>query len=443
MGLRNKIVWSEGMFLRPQHFQQENRYVEALVRERTKFMQCHSWGFSKFEIAEEMLRLGKIALRSCEGVFPDGTPFSIPEDAAHPVIFEGRNAAVGSLVHLCIPAMHYGASEYGITPGTGGSSRYMASEVEIADAVAGAQSTSVIRAAKLKISMLASSDNRANLICMPIARVVDLGGDGSIVLDSAFIPPLLSVSASNGLKALANEIVGLLEHRAHHLAPRVAGARQGTAEIADFLLLQIINRASPLLKHKLGLPVLHPEQLYTELLGLAGELATFSETSRRARELPPYQHDDLKACFRPLAEELRRSLSTVLEQSAVQIALQSRAYGIRVGAVSDSSLLDDAMFVLSAKASVLNETLRTALPALTKIGSIEEIRELINAQLAGVRLSPLSAAPRQLPFHAGAVYFELDRQSPQWRSIASSAGLALHVGGDFPDLQLELWAIRQ
>lgn len=443
MGLRNKIVWSEGMFLRPQHFQQENRYVESLVRERTEFMRSYSWGFSKFEIADEMLRLGKIALRSCEGVFPDGTPFSLPEDAAHPVVFEGHGAAVGALVHLCIPATHYGASEYDVAAGSGGSARYMASELDVADAVAGAQSTSVIRAAKLKISILAATENRANLICMPIARIVDLGGDGSIVLDSAFIPPLLSISGSTGLKALATEIVGLLEHRAHHLAPRVAGARQGTAEIADFLLLQVINRASSLLKHKLGLPVLHPEDLYAELLCLAGELATFSEASRRAKELPPYQHDDLKSCFRPLVEELRRSLSSVLEQSAVQIALQSRPYGIKVGAVSDSSLFDDAMFVLSAKASVLNETLRTALPALTKIGSIEEIRELINAQLAGVRLSPLSAAPRQLPFYAGAVYFELDRQSPQWRSIASSAGLALHVAGDFPDLQLELWAIRQ
>ena len=34
MSWDNKVVWSEGMFLRPQHFQQQDRYVEKLVRSR-------------------------------------------------------------------------------------------------------------------------------------------------------------------------------------------------------------------------------------------------------------------------------------------------------------------------------------------------------------------------------------------------------------------------
>jgi CheY-like chemotaxis protein len=33
MSENNKTVWSEGMFLRPQHFQQHDRYLETLVRE--------------------------------------------------------------------------------------------------------------------------------------------------------------------------------------------------------------------------------------------------------------------------------------------------------------------------------------------------------------------------------------------------------------------------
>ena len=35
MSWDNKIIWSEGMFLRTQHFQQQDRYVERLVRNRT------------------------------------------------------------------------------------------------------------------------------------------------------------------------------------------------------------------------------------------------------------------------------------------------------------------------------------------------------------------------------------------------------------------------
>ena len=34
MSWYNKVIWSEGMFLRPAHFQQHNRYVENLVEMR-------------------------------------------------------------------------------------------------------------------------------------------------------------------------------------------------------------------------------------------------------------------------------------------------------------------------------------------------------------------------------------------------------------------------
>ena len=55
----------------------------------------------------------------------------------------------------------------------------------------------------------------------------------------------------------------------------------------------------------------------------------------------------------------------------------------------------------------------------------------------------LPTAPRQLPFHAGFHYFELDRGGDLWKQIERSGSLALHVAGDFPGLELELWAIRQ
>jgi type VI secretion system protein ImpJ len=54
----------------------------------------------------------------------------------------------------------------------------------------------------------------------------------------------------------------------------------------------------------------------------------------------------------------------------------------------------------------------------------------------------LPVAPRQLPFYAGATYFELDRASPHWQQMQNSGGFAIHVSGDFPNLRLELWAIR-
>ena len=56
---------------------------------------------------------------------------------------------------------------------------------------------------------------------------------------------------------------------------------------------------------------------------------------------------------------------------------------------------------------------------------------------------PLPVAPRQIPYHAGYTYFELEKHSEFWKELQHSGGFALHVGGDFPGLELEFWAIRQ
>ena len=51
-------------------------------------------------------------------------------------------------------------------------------------------------------------------------------------------------------------------------------------------------------------------------------------------------------------------------------------------------------------------------------------------------------APRQLPYHAGYIYFQLDRRSHVWESLAGTNGIAFHVAGEFPGLEMQFWAIR-
>ena len=88
------------------------------------------------------------------------------------------------------------------------------------------------------------------------------------------------------------------------------------------------------------------------------------------------------------------------------------------------------------------EQLRRLFPSQVKIGAVEHIRELVNVALPGIAVRALPVAPRQIPFYAGATYFELDRNSPHWQQMQSSGGFAIHVSGEFPSLRLELWAIR-
>ena len=59
-----------------------------------------------------------------------------------------------------------------------------------------------------------------------------------------------------------------------------------------------------------------------------------------------------------------------------------------------------------------------------KIGAVEQIRDLVNVALPGIAVRALPVAPRQLPFYAGASYFELDRASPHWQQMQNSGGFA-------------------
>jgi type VI secretion system protein ImpJ len=142
-------------------------------------------------------------------------------------------------------------------------------------------------------------------------------------------------------------------------------------------------------------------------------------------------------------DDLRQSLSMVLEQTAIPIELQDRKYGVRVALIPDVELQRHAQFVLAVAAQMPGEALRGRFPTQVKIGPVERIRDLVNLQLPGVTLRPLQVAPRQIPYHAGFNYFELEtRNNELWKQLESSGGMATHIAGEFPGLELEFWAIR-
>jgi type VI secretion system protein ImpJ len=275
-------------------------------------------------------------------------------------------------------------------------------------------------------------------------RVIEVKADRSVVLDEAFIPPILVGEASGIVAGFINTLQGLLHQRAEAIAGRMSEtAARGAAEINDYLLLQLCNRYEPLMAHlAASIGQQHPESLYRVLLQLAGEILTFTESRKRPPVFPQYRHDDLHGTFRPVMAALRQAFSTVFEATAEAIPLQERAYGIRVGPIPDRSLVTDATWVLAVKAQIPAETLRRNLPNQIKIGPVEQIRELISVALPGIEITALPVAPRQLPYYAGTSYFELDRRSAYWAALARSGGVAIHISGDIPGLEVECWAIR-
>jgi type VI secretion system protein ImpJ len=442
MSWTNRIVWQEGMFLRSQHFQQQDRWLEAQLRGRVAGLRPYPFGFTQMVVNRDLLATGRFALAEAAGVFEDGTGFSLPGEADHPAPLDVPEAARNVLVHLALPVRQPGAAEIAAEDGST-EGRYRAARFEAFDTHSASPEPAELVIGRLKLRYLLDSEDRAGYLCLPVARITEVSADRRVTLDDRWIPPALVCHAAPPLAGLITEFSGMIHQRGEALAARVnAPGSRGVAEVADFMLLQAINRWQALLGHWADAAVIHPETLYSAFVQMAGEFSTFTEGTRRPAAYPGYRHEDLQRSFAPVVADLRRALSSVIEQNAVAIPLQERRHGVHVGPINDRSILRAANFVLSVQADVPAETLRRLFPAQVKIGAVEHIRELVNVALPGIAVRALPVAPRQIPFYAGATYFELDRGSPHWQQMQNSGAFALHVSGDFPGLKLELWAIR-
>jgi len=443
MSENNRIIWSEGLFLRPQHFQQQERHLETWIEGRTAALRTHSWGFMELEIERDLLAIGKLGLRRARGVFPDGTPFAMPDNEPLPAPLEIGTQIRDQVIHLALPLRKSGSLQSRRVGNGSELTRYRTRDREARDITTESAVTTELEVAALNTLLLAQSEPSEDFARIPMAHVVECRADGQVVLDDRFVPTVLRCGTAGRLATFLMELQGLLHQRAEALAARaVASGRGGASEIADFLMLQIVNRYEPVVTHLASNPGLHPEDLYRLTLEITGELSTLTSASRRPPQFPVYRHDSLRASFEPVINALRGCLSVVMEQNAIPIPLAHKKFGISVGSVADQSLFDTAAFVLAARADVPAEDLRRRFPAQVKIGSVEKIRDLVNLQLPGIGLQPMAVAPRQIPYHAGFAYFELDRSHELWRVLKGSGGIAIHQSGDFPNLALELWAIR-
>lgn len=444
MTQNSKIVWSEGLFLRPQHMQQHERYVERFVNLRAGDLRPFAWGFSELELETDLLAVGSLGIRRARGVFPDGTPFSMPDDDPLPPPLEVDAGCRDQVIYLTLPLRTPSQPDSAWPEASGdGLFRYRVRETEVVDASGSTEGSVLLEVGGMSARLLPQSQPLEGLTRIPVARVVERRSDNRIVLDEAFIPTTQASRAAPRLSTFLVELLGLLHQRGEALAGRVALTdRGGSAEIADFLLLQAVNRWQPLVAHWSESQSPHPESLYASLVSMAGELATFTAPGKRLAALPPYRHDAQQESFEPVIAALRGSLSAVLEQNATAIPVQRRKFGVWVATVPDPGLLDSAAFVLAGKADMPSEELRRQLPGQAKIGPVEKIRDLVNLQLPGVAIKAMPVAPRQIPYHSGYLYFEFDKQSPLWRELKTSGGIAFHFGGEMAGLDLQLWAIR-
>lgn len=442
---KNKVLWQEGLFALPQHFQQQQRHQEHLLNQRLSAQDDFAWGFTSLSINTELLAQGKLMLDRATGCMPDGTVFSIPEQDQLPLPYQPVDLSrPGSHdIYLALPVISDITCEVeGHLSAGQGTGRYRISRADIRDLHSDGGDVQQLELGQLAPKIVSGAEDLSAMVTLPLCRIRSQQAGGALVLDESFIPTCQAIRVSQVLNGFAGDVQGLISNRASELAKRIGSPEQsGIADVAEFMMLQMLNRSQMHFTHRTLLHTLHPEAFYLDLVRLLGELMTFTEESRLPCPVERYNHLDLTQSFSTVIPELRRALNTVLMPRAQNLPLVF-SDGFYVATVNDPALLQSGRFILAVRSRMQHSQLIHQFTQQSKIAATNKIREMVSVQVPGVPLTPLAAAPRQLPYHEGFVYFELDKGAATWQDVAKAGALALHISGAFPELSVQLWAIR-
>jgi type VI secretion system protein ImpJ len=181
MSAHSRVIWSEGLFLQPQHFQQQERYLERYVESRCQSLIPHSWGFTAIEFERDLLSIGKVALRRATGVFPDGTPFQLPDDDPLPPPIDIDASVHDEIVNLAIPLRRAGEIEVAREADGNGLMRHGIGEVQARNAASDAGDPAVLEVGVLRTRLLLDREATQAYACVPLAQVVECRADKVVV----------------------------------------------------------------------------------------------------------------------------------------------------------------------------------------------------------------------------------------------------------------------
>ncbi len=444
-----KILWTEGLFLTPHHFQQWDRYHEDLVDSRLRALSTFAWGAEELEFNVEALENGVFEILRCRAVLPDGLTVNVPEvDPAPPSrsflpFFPPASERLS--VYLAIPILRSGTGNLS-TEGEGAESmaRYRAGIASVPDENTG-ENPQPLSLAQKNLRILFGEDAIQNHGFLQIAELRRTG-EGKVVLDDGFIPPAISLSASPVLISMVRRLFEILVAKSSTLSEQRRQRTQGladftTSDVANFWLLHTVNSYIPLMMHFHHIQRVHPEHLYLAMAQLAAELTTFV-TEAGPADLPKYFHTDLARTFPELDRKLRILLETVIPTRCVAIPLERTKESLYIGRITDERLLTHAEFFLGVSARIPETQLVERVPRKSKIASIDTINFLLGQALPGVPLRLVPIPPGPIPARMGFKYFRLEKLGSYWDAISASRSVCLYFPAEFPDLKLELFAVK-
>lgn len=442
-----RVLWGEGMFLRPQHFQQQAIFQEHQQAEIRNLLSRHAWGVQKFQLDQAALRGGHVRLDALELLFRDGVLFQAPQAEPVPLsrdLNEIPQLGVSSTLYACLAQLQaYGGNSLSSDQSAARPTRYRNAHNGVADLFTQALEADLTTMA-LDVRLMVEEENRDGYDSIPLGQLKK-DATGQWTISTEFSPPAITVSAIPELQQSLRRLLDILLVKSQALAgahrERAKNIMEyGTTDIASFWLLHTVNRNFARLNHLVKCEPLHPEELYRSLAEFCGELQTFSSVYSLA-DIPPYRHEALHETLPVLDSQIRQLLDTVISARYAVIPLSSPRPSFHIGHLESDRFLDNVDFYLSIQSEQPAATIIETVPLKFKIGAPDDVDKILNSAMRGVSVSYAAQTPSAIPIRVGNHYFAFEPRGDIYQRMLQSRSICIYVPQSLSDLKLELIAV--
>ena len=466
MRFDRSLLWHEGLFLQPHHFQIQDLYHQGqgwLIR---RTVQPWPWGILAIEIRQEALANGIFQLDSAEVIFPEGTwvkwpgnaqiksrsvKDAAPDDGSSFPVYLGLRYLSDDRPN--VSATSLAGALNGALP-VGGDTRFVVHDVpETIPDIYAHQTEAQVRFVDYNLRLFVGEAEASEQGDYSLIQLSELESEGDgFRISPRFIPPLLWAGAWPALWSMVEEVKDRLTAKGQDLwrykASRLGKtSAPGGQDIMLIQALQCLNRHIPVWHHLAESTSVHPQEVYGLLRGVVGELSTFVPeadalgTTSTEPPLPTYCHTALGQCFHTA---LARFVSFLGELGAgpdyvIDLLFDGTYYSADLLPVLFEGKVH---FYLVLESEVGNMELQRLMATTAKLASREHMPLLIARALSGLKFHPLTDIPPALPRKAGAAYFELDTHDREpWAKIQEGHNLVLYFDSPLADLKVQLMVV--
>ena len=258
--MKQPIFWHQGLLLKPQHFQLNDRHHQSMLAPYHQYLTAHLWGTGRLKIDAAALKNAMLVLEQGEFWFREGCHVVLHENAVCPsrtfdpsIVADGKPITVYVGLRRILPAVPNVTVTRLDAAANDAATRYVCDtnpeEVKnLYQKGPTAQVTGMMHNLRLFFGNEIERLDQFELI--PIAKLVlDIE---QIVLSEDYIPPCYTVAACPALLRAVQEIKNLIASRCRDLEFQkkekgVYYAEFGSRDMVYLFCLRSMNRYLPML----------------------------------------------------------------------------------------------------------------------------------------------------------------------------------------------------